>query len=218
MNQIHERILLTVDDGPSEKAGELMDYLKASRIGAILFWRGDYIRERNELAMSAVKDGYIIGNHSYDHQKFGFLAKDKVKEQIAKTDELIERVYGEAGAQRPAKYFRFPYGQPGANEPNQQLLRQYGYWSPINVAQSDWTWDIHVEDWKVDASNVAEKLERAKTKLTTHLRGGNVLLLHDHPKNVELELFQRICQHVLDLGFTFCTNENFHEQALIGPR
>jgi peptidoglycan/xylan/chitin deacetylase (PgdA/CDA1 family) len=146
------------------------------------------------------------------------LAEEKVKEQIAKTDEVIERVYSELGEQRPAKYFRFPYGRTFDKEANQQLLRQYGYWSPIDPKRSDWPWDVHVEDWKVDASNVDQKLESAKKKMETKLHRGNILLLHDHLVNFELGLSQRICQHVLDLGLTFCTNEDLQEQALTGPR
>ena len=215
MDRIHEGVLLTVDDGPSERAGNLIDYLSQRQIGAIFFCQGDRLIERKELGIRAVNEGYIIGNHSYDHPDFRDLTGDQANDQIARTDDEIERLYNNAGRPRPAKYFRFPYGQGRENAAHQSLLRQNGYWSPLNGAQCDWTWDIHVTDWQVDAGNVAHKLEVAKTHLTSRLRNGQVLLMHDHPQNLDLELFQCVCEHVLEMGFKFCTNAQLHEQAAV---
>ena len=214
----HEMLIcLTIDDGPSEKAGELLDYLMSKQIGAILFCRGDHLQAREELAVRAIHDGHIIGNHSYDHPHFSTLSKEQARVQIARTDELIDQIYLKSGVQRPAKYFRFPHGDGGANneaiETNQQLLREFGYWSPIHSPRRDWGWDVDVMDWRVEASNAAQKLEFAKQRLKT-LHPGAVLDLHDHSMNLEVGLFQSICDSISELGFTFHTNKNLQDQIM----
>ena len=211
------KIYLTIDGGPSERTGELLAYLKLKRFGAILFCKGDHLQDRRELAVRAIHDGYIIGNHAYDHPHFSILSEGQVRAQIARTDELIDQIYIESGVQRPARFFRFPYGDAGANKQefrtNQRILRELGYWSPIHSPRRDWGWSFDVKDWDVDASNAVRKLELAKESLKT-LRPGAVLLLHDHPVNFEVGLFQSICDCVLELGFTFYTNENLQDQIM----
>jgi peptidoglycan/xylan/chitin deacetylase (PgdA/CDA1 family) len=164
----------------------------------------------------AIKEGYILCNHSYDHPHFSTLTHEQAREQIAKTDAIIDQIYVEAGVRRPLKYFRFPYGDAGANdetvETNQQLLGQYGYSSPIHSPRRDWGWDVQVMDWGVETSNVAQKLEFARKQLSL-LQLDDVLDLHDKAVNFEVGLTQNICQTVLELGFNFYGNRNFQEQT-----
>jgi len=215
MNQIW----LTIDDGPSTRADDLLDFLKSKGFGAALFCRGDYLHSKTEWGVRAIKEGYIIGNHSYDHPHFSTLTRERVREQIAKTDVIIDQVYVEADVRRPAKYFRFPYGDAGANdetiETNQQLLGEYGYSSLIHSPRRDWIWDVEVMDWGVDDSNVVQKLEFAKKQLGL-LRLGGVLDLHDKAVNFDAGLTQNICQSVLELGFVFYSNKDFQEQTASG--
>jgi peptidoglycan/xylan/chitin deacetylase (PgdA/CDA1 family) len=208
MNQIW----LTIDDGPSTRAEDLLDFLKSKGFGALLFCRGDYLQAKTEWAVRAIKEGYIIGNHSYNHPHFSKLTREQVREQIAKTDAIIDQVYAEAAVRRSLKCFRFPYGDAGAKDEiiktNQQLLGEYGYSSPIHSPRRDWGWDVQVMDWGVDTSNVAQKLEFAKKQLRL-LQSGDVLDLHDQTVNFEVELTQNICQSILELGFNFYSNKNF---------
>jgi peptidoglycan/xylan/chitin deacetylase (PgdA/CDA1 family) len=209
-------IHLTIDDAPSTKTVELIDYLKRKKIGAILFCRGDYLKERRRAAVGAVHDGYIIGNHSYSHPHFSTLTAEQAKTEIMQTDRIIGEIYVEAGLERPAKYFRFPYGDAGttteAIKKNQQLLRELGYWSPVHSPRRDWKWDVDVEDYRVDASNATQKLKLAKARLKA-LRPGDVLDLHDYAVNFEMALFQRICDFVLELGFIFYSNDHLQQQS-----
>ena len=211
------KIYLTIDGGPSERTGELLAYLKLKRFGAILFCKGDHLQDRRELAVRAIHDGYIIGNHAYDHPHFSMLSEGQVRAQIARTDELIDQIYIESGVQRPARFFRFPYGDAGANKQelrtNQRILRELGYWSPIHSPRRDWGWDVDVMDWRVETSNAAQKLEFAKKKLKI-LHSGAVLDLHDHSMNLEVGLFQSICDSISEMGFTFHTNKNLQDQIM----
>ena len=210
-------VCLTIDDGPSEKARELLDYLMSKQFGAILFCRGDYLQARGELAVRAIHDGHIIGNHSYDHPHFSTLSEEQARLQIARTDEIIDQIYMKSRVQRPAKYFRFPYGDAGANNEaiatNQQLLQEFDYSSPYHSPRRDWGWNVDVMDWRVEVSNAAQKLDFAKERLKA-LHSGDILDLHDHSMNLDVGLFQSICNCVSDMGFTFHTNKNLQDQIM----
>ena len=209
-------IWLTIDDGPSTRAEDLLDFLRSKGFGALLFCRGDYLQTKTEWGVRAIKEGYILCNHSYDHPHFSTLTREQVREQIAKTDAIIDQVYAEAAVRRSLRYFRFPYGDAGANEKtieaSQQLLGEYGYSSPLHSPRRDWGWDVDVMDWGVETSNAAQKLEFARKRLSL-LQLGDVLDLHDKTVSFEVGLTQNICQTVLELGFNFYNNKDFHERT-----
>ena len=138
---------LTVDGGPSLDMKAKVNYLAAKQISAIWFCRGDCLEERSELAIYAIKKGFVIANHSYSHPKFSDLSLEACFEEIKNTDAIIERLYSDAGVQWPAKFFRFPYGDKGGLKYNkvfesyegegkvrkdkiQRFLRDLGYTQP----------------------------------------------------------------------------------------
>ena len=61
----------------------------------------------------AINNGFIIGNHSYSHPHFSNIDFDQAIKEVTKTDSIINDLYNEAGVKRPAKLFRFPYGDKG---------------------------------------------------------------------------------------------------------
>lgn len=70
-----KRIFLTFDDGPINATTEILDVLKKHNVQATFFINGFHLfgegdeNEDNSLKslQRLVKDGHIIGNHSYDH-------------------------------------------------------------------------------------------------------------------------------------------------------
>lgn len=217
------RVYLTIDDGPSQRIEELLNYLTNKHFGAILFCCGNNMHIRSESIIRAICNGFIIGNHSYNHADFNKLSKSEVKEQIEKTDILIEELYTRAGIKRCAKYFRFPYGHTGATEKarivNQEILHEFGYYSPLHASDHAWAWDVSVEDWHISNPILFPKQIWVKVFYTSALkrlqalRNESVLLLHDHEASLRLGLFQRICDAVIASGFSFHDNEYLREQA-----
>ncbi len=105
---------LTIDDAPSADFRNKVKHLLSKEIKAIFFCRGDFLVERSEDAIFAIKQGFVLGNHSYDHPNFSEIPLKECFNQIKQTDEILERIYEEAGIRRPAKLFRFPYGDKGS--------------------------------------------------------------------------------------------------------
>ncbi|MEM5948512.1 polysaccharide deacetylase family protein [Spirochaetia bacterium 38H-sp] len=115
-NKIEKLAYLTIDDAPVENIESKLDFLKIYNIKAIWFCTGESIKKYPHEAVKILEQGHIIGNHSMSHANFAELSIEKAKEEILSTDKLIESVYKQAGMQRKAKYFRFPYLNNGDNE------------------------------------------------------------------------------------------------------
>ena len=209
-------VYLTIDDGPSNRTLQLLNYLNTHNIGAILFCVGKNLKKRPDIATRAIRDGFIVGNHSYDHSDFNKLDQIHARRQIERTDRIIDDLYARSRIPRPARYFRFPYGNAGrtakAKQSNQATLRDLGYVAPFHAPNLDWRWDVDVGDWHVSRQNRARKLSMAKKKLK-ELSPGCVLDLHDQAPNLETLLFQELCAVVMHLGYAFHDNARFHEQA-----
>ncbi len=204
-----KRALLTIDDGPSERCAELIEFLSSKQIGAVLFCRGDNLAERQDTAIKAIKAGFIIGNHSWSHADFNLLNESEARVEISKTHEIIETLYRDAETPRPTNGFRFPYGHRGATknliQADQELLHEYGYSNPLDESKLDWSWNVDCEDWHVDETNVENKLALAKKRIAT-LKDGGILDLHDQEANVRTRLFQTTIDACLELGLSFQTN------------
>lgn len=105
---------LTIDDAPSEDFRNKVKHLISKEIRAIFFCRGDYLQKRSEDAIFAIQQGFVLGNHSFNHPQFSEIPLKECFNQIKQTDEILEDIYEEAGVRRPGKLFRFPYGDKGS--------------------------------------------------------------------------------------------------------
>lgn len=170
---------LTIDDGPTSDFKRKVDFLSNKKFPAIFFCRGDRLEKQPEDVIYAIKKGYIIGNHSYEHQRFSKISLKECFQQIRKTDEIIEKIYNEADVERPVKLFRFPHGDKGSgmdaeigwpkNEEKklfmrgiQNYLKKLGYTQPLfeNISYKwykdaelhldyDIYWTYDTHDWAI---------------------------------------------------------------------
>jgi len=119
-------IYVTIDDAPSSRMRKRVDYLFEKGIPALWFCRGDYIKQRFDDVVYALKKGYIIGNHSYSHPHFSSLSLRQIYQEIRKTDRIIQFAYEKANIIQYKKYFRFPYGDKGGLFFNEHYGRYEG--------------------------------------------------------------------------------------------
>ena len=89
------KVALTFDDGPSEYTMELSRGLKERGVQATFFLLGENMEDRREMVEQLVKDGHLIGNHSYHHVQLNKLSKEAAKGEIEKTNQLIREWTGE---------------------------------------------------------------------------------------------------------------------------
>ena len=111
---------LTIDDGPTEDMKEKIDFLDSKGIKAIWFCLGKELEKFPQQAIYAIKKGHIIGNHSYDNPNFSEIDLEEAKNQIEKTDKIINDLYIQVGISRPIKIFRFPFLNNGSKDEYQK--------------------------------------------------------------------------------------------------
>jgi len=119
---MNKKIYLTIDDSPSKDFRENLDYLIEHKIPAVFFCIGNRMEAGWEDLKYAINQGYLIGNHSYTHPHFSDLDVERAKEEIQKTDALIDRLYLEAGQPDYDRLFRFPYGDKGDDKYGYEFL------------------------------------------------------------------------------------------------
>lgn len=104
----------TVDDCPSNDMVAKVDAVAKRRIPCIWFCRGEFIDKNGfDGLVHAIRQGFIIGNHSYSHPLFSKQSMEQCREEIARTEKLIDEAYRRAERPRPVKLFRFPFGDRG---------------------------------------------------------------------------------------------------------
>ena len=124
---------LTIDDGPNADTIKKLDYLNSEGIKAIWFCLGQQLEKFHEQAKVLIKEGHIIGNHSFSHPAFDKISHKDAEEQIEKTDKIINDLYSSTNVVRPLKVFRFPYlnkGNRSSKNDIQEILIRFGYSRP----------------------------------------------------------------------------------------
>ena len=114
---------LTIDDSPTSAFAEKVDYLAARGIPAVFFCIGELVEQCPAAVIDAIRRGFVIGNHSHTHPAFSKTPLPQCRAEIARTDAIIDRLYAEAGVERPARWFRFPYGDKGDGRDGRVLSR-----------------------------------------------------------------------------------------------
>ncbi|PYP14256.1 MAG: polysaccharide deacetylase family protein [Gemmatimonadetes bacterium] len=154
-----QRIYLTFDDGPNERATPaILATLAAERVPAAFFMVGDHVRRFPDLAKEVRWRGHMIGNHTYNHTKLHFFGPQRIRTQLKKTHDVIETATGVA-----PRAFRAPHG----------------YRSPflnsriLEMSYTVFGWTFGVFD---TARPGAEVIRRRVHK---RLKPGAIVLLHD---------------------------------------
>ena len=125
---------LTIDDSPSSHTDEMIDYLVDKKIPALLFVRGDLLEGNLAPIIRAIKNGFVIGNHSYAHKPFGEYTYEQAIDDIEKCDRIIDKTYEQANVKRPGKYFRFPYLDRGDGD---RIERYFETVSDVDISMDE---------------------------------------------------------------------------------
>jgi len=125
-----KKIYLTIDDGPSHFMKEKIDFLCKEEIPALWYCRGEYINSNTiKSLVYAIDKGYIVANHSFTHPYFSAITLEQSKEEILRTERLIEKAYDLSGKPQKYKLFRFPFLDKGGEFKNelQDFLKMEGF-------------------------------------------------------------------------------------------
>lgn len=163
----------------------ILNILNKYNIKGTFFIMGGWVNysEDNVNKLKAIKEGgHEIGNHSYKHPNFTKIGTDKMKEELEKTNEIIEKYTGE----KPT-LFRFPSGD--YNKDVFSTVRNLGYMTI--------QWDVDSVDWKEISA------ETEYNRVMKNVRPGSIVLFHNAkytPENLE-----RIIKELKNKGYEFKT-------------
>lgn len=201
----HKIIYLTIDDAPSDDFRKKIDFLKENKIPAIFFGIGKLLEKNEEDIIYAIKKDFIIGNHSYNHPHFSEIPLSEAKNQIKKTDVIINNLYKKARIKRRLNLFRFPYGDKGGKNKKsiQEVLRKlnyqqpkfkgitYPYFSKFKLNKDlDVFWTFDFEEyinkyWKVIIAKINSKNPKFGGSLMNN-GSSDIVLIHDHKETTDL--------------------------------
>ena len=223
------KALLTIDDIASDNTPAIVDYLKENNIPALMFAWGEKVEDNYENAIYALKNGMIVGNHSYSHPAFSKISIEQAVEEIEKNERLLDKLYKDAGVERCFRPFRFPYGDKGGSNKDalQEYLRKNGFdkvcdtqleyeWWKANGLDKDidtfWTFDFAEYQIRKDSGftkeDVFKRIEVPAPENGAALLadGSNhMLLIHAHDETEEMVpgYFKLFIDRLIEKGVVF---------------
>jgi len=164
-------VALTFDDGPDGRwTPKILDILKAKQATATFFVIGQNMQAKPELVQREVREGQMVGNHTWTHPNIAATSLAQTDLEINTTQRLFEVITGKS-----MRFFRPPYfgdaepSTPGEVEPL-KVAQRLGY---LIVGLR-----IDPDDWKKPDATLI--VQRTLARLAdTGPNAGQVVLLHD---------------------------------------
>lgn len=176
-----KEIFLSFDDGPGEKTKVILDLLKDYKATGNFFCVGKRLEENKDLAKRLVDEGHFIGNHTYSHSnKFPLQSKKEMVAEIENTNSVIEKIAGKTN-----RYFRPTFGV-----------------SNPNIAKATRKLNMVCIGWSIRSFDTTDRAgTKALNKITSNLKSGDIILLHDTSPQIIFILGQLLI-FLLENGFT----------------
>lgn len=164
----------------------ILEVLDKYNVKATFFIMGGWVNfsEENRDKLIKIKGGgHEIGNHSYIHPMFSKITEERMKDELDKTNKIIEDTVEEK-----VKLFRFPSGD--YNKRACEFISNQGM---ISIQ-----WDVDSVDWK--QASAEEEYNRVMKKVAP----GSILLFHNNAKYTPSNL-DRIIKELQEEDYKFVT-------------
>jgi peptidoglycan/xylan/chitin deacetylase (PgdA/CDA1 family) len=100
-------VSLTFDAGADWRpAKQILDTLREHGVRSTFFLTGEWVEGNPKTARRIAAEGHEIGNHSWDHPAFTHLADEQIRDQLRRTESLVQSTTGRT----THPYFRPPLG------------------------------------------------------------------------------------------------------------
>lgn len=154
----NKMIALTFDDVPDPRfTPQLLDVLRKYEVKATFFVVGSRAEKHPALVERMIREGHVVGNHSYNHPEFGKLSVNAFRNQILRTENIISPLAG----YKP-RLIRPPYGD--VSEQQLQWAKRHGY-KLIN-------WNVDSLDWR------GLPKAQVRNNILAHAGKGAIVLQH----------------------------------------
>lgn len=183
-----EKVLyLTFDAGyENGYTDNILDVLKKHDVKAAFFLVGNYITSAPELVKRMVKEGHIVGNHTFTHPDMSEIStEESFREELSKLEQLYKKTTGK----KMKKYYRPPQGK--YSEANLKMAKEMGYKTIF--------WSLAYVDWYESDQPTKEE---AFEKLIPRTHPGAIVLLHSTSKT-NSEILDELLTKWEDMGYKF---------------
>jgi|RhiMetdeSRZDD1v2_1073273.scaffolds.fasta_scaffold928993_2 peptidoglycan/xylan/chitin deacetylase (PgdA/CDA1 family) len=151
------QVCLTFDDGPHPvHTPALLDALFEHGVRATFFVVGERAAECPELVRRMVREGHVVGSHSYHHRPPEETSTAELYREVCESIELLSPLIG-----KPPSLFRPPHGKL-------TMGKLGALWS---LGQTVVLWSLDPRDYTKSAHiEVTHRVD---------VEGGDIVLLHD---------------------------------------
>ena len=177
-----KQIAVSFDDGPSgESTAELLDILAVHQAPAAFFCIGKKIGEQEAVMQRMIREGHIIGNHSWSHGFFFDLLP--AKKMLADLQQM-DAATMQAVSKKP-RLFRPPYGV--TNPALARAVRQ-GNYQPVG-------WSVRSMD------TVTRDPDKLYERMVAAIAPGKIFLFHDSSRATR-QMLGKFIETVRSQGYT----------------
>ena len=180
---VAKKIALTFDDGPHPRYTEqLLDGLKERNVVATFFVTGENAQNYPNIIRREQEEGHLIGNHTYSHIQLTSGNRETFREELVKTNEILENITGEK-----VSFVRPPYGS--WDKSFEKELNMF----PV-------LWNIDPLDW------CSHNAECIAAKVVEKAGDGDIILMHDY-YDTSVTAALEVVDVLQKRGFQFVTVE-----------
>ena len=193
-----EKVLyLTFDAGyENGNTAKILDALKKHKAPAAFFLVGNYLKTSPELVKRMVKEGHIVGNHTFHHPD---MSQISTMETFSKELGDLEKLYQQTTGQEMKKFYRPPQGK--YSEKNLEMAKKLGYHTIF--------WSLAYVDWNESQQPTREE---AFKKLIPRVHPGAIVLLHSTSRT-NAQILDELLTKWEELGYTFRSLDQLVEES-----
>lgn len=181
-----KELYLTFDNGyENGYTARVLDVLKEKQVPAAFFVTGHYVKDQPELVKRMVREGHLVGNHSWSHPDMSQISESRIKDELDRVKQQVADVSG----QTDMRFMRPPRGI--FSDRMLAASRSFGY---TNVF-----WSVAYKDWDVHDQKGGDYAYRM---VTSQLHPGAVILLHTVSKD-NADALGRIIDEARRRGYAF---------------
>jgi peptidoglycan-N-acetylglucosamine deacetylase len=182
-------VALTFDDGPDPHTTPiLLDLLKQYGVKATFFAIGNKVRLYPDIARREASEGHELANHTYTHRFLIRTTKERIRKEIADTQQIISQVTGSK-----CRLFRPPGGM--FNDKVVEVSKEE------HLQMVMWSWHQDTKDW------ARPGVARIARKVIHNIHNGDIVLLHDYVSggSQTVDALKIILPELIKRGYHFVT-------------
>lgn len=181
-----KKVYFTFDAGyENGYTAPILDVLKKYNAPATFFLTGQYLEDNSDLIKRMVKEGHIIGNHTYYHPDLTKVSPERYKEEL----ELFEEKYFEITNRKLMKIMRPPSGT--FSDRSLEIADNLGYYNIF--------WSLAYVDWNTDQQ---KSEDYAYNSVMNKMHPGAIILLHNVSED-NAKALERIIVDLKKQGYKF---------------